>query len=336
METATAKSPSISAGDKSSSVGTYMVFELANRQTRKNGYIRDDTRGTSNPISINAPQLFMLPVTSRHHLGKGLGYVPIQYVPGADTCFVDNYVDAKGELRKGLKEQGYKLDEERNRAMNNQQLLRFKNGILDLHKYGEDPALVAFVNMHENNAESPSGKNRNSSVLGMFKFQPVKAELKAATRTNRFEDDFEGMSIVKDLRTKTGTNEFVYDEIRMNAVISLLGIPVSHYGLDSKSQKFEDILRHAQAGPAKFAEIVKSGIAEAEMIVAKGNALGILQISSKSANLKLGSGAAITIYEYPAKHDSTKQISTLALALLGDPNLSNHAVNLRTEVESRG
>jgi len=307
-----------------------MVFEMISRST--SGFIRKDDVGKVNPRKMNSAKRFDLPVTSRHHIGKGKGYIKTQYVPGADTIYVDDYVDADGKIQSGLKKQGINLELERERAI--QMNIHFKFGILDLRQYGEDPMLVEFVNKHEMNAESAAGKNPDRTVSRMFQFQPMRKEEKAAKRTVGFEEQYEAMSIIKALRTKTAAG-FEYDVAQVDAIINVLGLKTADLGDSDTAQKFEIILKAASQDGIEFLKIVNDALNSTRLTIAKALGMGIVKISSKGADIKAGEGAQTReVLKFKNGMDESARMQALAIHLLGgSPQAQNDLNTIISEVE---
>lgn len=323
--------PSTSETVISSVAERHTAFTMSGMDKRKSGPIREDTIGSRNPVHLNSNRLFPLPMTSRRYLGDGLGFVNTQYVRGANTIYVDDYVDEKGTLRKGLKSQGFNLDKERENAMKLN--VGFKFGIMDLKKFGGDPLLVEFVNTHESNIESAAGQVKFSTVTRIIRFQPMRAEEKAAAKNVNFEDKMEGMDIVRSLRKKAKDNTYKYDEDKINAIITILGITNKLAG-NEWAQKFDVILRFAETDPAEFASIVLDGLQSVEMMIAKAISNEILSMSIREAKLKVGTEPAREIYKFNKETKENERIMHLAYFLLGDPSAKGDYLTIKSEVSS--
>lgn len=308
----------------------HTAFIMSNKDKGKNGPIRQDTVGTRNPVYMNSNRIFPLPMTSRRYLGDGNGYANTQYILGADTIYVNDYVDETGDYKKGLKSQGYNLDKERENSMKRK--IGFQFGIMDLKKFGSDPLLVEFVNTHESNMESAAGKNPNPGVNRIAKFMPMRAEEKAAKKNVNFEDKMEGMNIVASLRQLVKPGEYKYAENKVNALISILGI-TNKLGTTEFNQKFDMILRFAEAGPAEFASIVNEGMQSVEMMIAKAIAKDIISMSIREVKMKIGDTNR-EIYKFPKETKEEDRARTLAYFLVGDPIAKGDYNTIRAEVES--
>lgn len=303
-----------------------LVFEIIPRGNAKSGFMRKEDKGKSNPRYLNASRTMNLPMESRHFGGAGKGYVKTQYIFGADTIYVDDYVDADNIKQKGLKNQGYDLKAERERAVGMN--IHFVFGQLDLRKYGADDVLVDFVNKHEMNAESPAGKNPNPIVNRMFQFRPLRKEEKAVKRTADFEDVYDAMSIVRKLRTKT-KDGFDWDEPQIDAILNILGGKTADLGIGTTAQKFEMILAYATKDGAEFLNTINESLKETKLTIGKAITLDILKVTSKGAELKVGEGAEWRkIYEFAGALKEEQRIETLAIYLLGGNENSTNDFNL--------
>lgn len=305
-----------------------MVFELVSRGNTKPTTIRKDDIGKANPRGLNSPKRIDLPMTSRHHLGKNKGFIKTQYISGANTIYVDDYVDADGNLQPGLKKQNYDLDKERERSIGLN--IHFVFGVLDLRKYGEDPNLIEFVNKHEMNAESPAGKAADRTVSRMFQFQPMRKEEKAVKKTVNFDDNLEAMTLVGTLRRKTGDG-YEWDTPRINALLNIIGGKTADLGIEDNGQKFNLILGFASTNAPEFLRTIKETLQDTHMGIAKAIQFGILTISSKEALMKIGEGSAPrSIYEYPSGTTEDNRVEALAIHLLGGSSQATNDLNLLT------
>lgn len=308
-------------------IGKHEVF-MINNTDKKTGPIRRDTINSNKPVHFSFPLTWILPITSRHFLGAGKGYVKTQYVPGADTIFVDDYLDEKGEKQKGLKSQNYNLEEESGRAK--ALAIKFEKGFLDLRKYGSNPTLTHFLNTHESNSESPAGMQKNATINRIHTFSPLKAEEKALNRAVKFEDSMEAMDIVRSLRTKDGEG-YKYDDAKLHAIVTVMGF-TQKLGTNDLAQRFETVMMAATANPLEFKEIVESGLKAVEMMVAKAVSAEILTMSATNVKMKLPNTEVIEIYKFSGVK-ADERITALTYHLLGNPEAKPNYQSIRAEVE---
>lgn len=308
------------------------VYVLSTFENGKKGPIRVDTVGSKNPVHLNSSRFMALNMTSRRYLGEGLGYEDTQYVPGADTIYVNDYLDMDGKPRLGLRSQGYDLNKMREQAMKLN--IGFKHGLLNLNEFGGDPALLEFLATHESNSESEAGKNavRNRQVVRLVTFRPLRAEANAAKRTQRFEEAFAGMEILASLRTKKADDTFVYNTAKMNAVYSILDLP-QKITASEPSQRFEEIMRICMQNPEEFAEIVNDSIKDTEIMLGKAIAAGALTLTAKSATFKYDEKTSEDIMKFGAGVEKERQITELAYHLLGDPAMKAKYNSIKATTE---
>lgn len=266
-----------------------MVFELVNRS--QSLWVRKGDERSPNPRHLNSPKSLQLPITSRKYLGSGNGYAKIQYVPGANTHFVDDFVDGDGKIAKGLKSQGYDLDAERARAMNMN--IHFLFGKLDLRKFGEDPVLIAFVRDHENNMESTANTlpgGRDPRKLQKFNFKPLKKEEKAAKAISTFDEDVEAMILVSSMRKKTAKG-YEYNTLVLDAFCSIFEIGQGLSDEDS-NQKMEPLIALAKRNGSGFLKAVEEVMTDYKQTIGLALKYQVISITSKEAKIAIGDQAS--------------------------------------------
>lgn len=296
------------------------VYCLSTFGSGKKGPIREDTIGTRNPVYLNSSRFYALSLTSRRYLGDGMGYVNTQYVSGANTIYVDDYLDMDGKPRLGLKSQGYNLDKVREQTMNLN--IGFKFGLLNVAEYGNDPMLLEFLATHEANSESEAGKNARKSrmVVTLITFKPLVAEAAASKRTMKFEETLEGMNLLGSLRTKKSDGSFVYNTAKMNAIYSIFDLPTK-ITANEPAQRFDEIMKICMANPEQFAEIVNDATKEIEILLGRAHAGGVLVLTAKTAMFKFDEKTNQEILKFGPGVEKEQQITELAYHLLGDPSL---------------
>lgn len=305
MEATTAK--------KASPVGSEYIFELVRRSNSQ--WVKKGQQNSQNPSRLSAPKTYVLPMRSRKFLGEGLGYAEMQYVIGADTCMVNDYVNAKGEKKNGLKSQGYTpelLKEEYAKSVTLN--IRFENGVLDLRKYGDDPVLAEFVRQHEDNESGPAEGGRDNRKTKQFNFRPLQKEAKAQKELETLDERVDALSFVKNLRTKTSTG-YVYNQELLNAccVIFGLNVPGDAEGNDSKMLK---LVGFATMSGDTFMSDFNEAVDEVRMKIAAATKLEVLQITSKEAFLIIG--AERTSIKAMASTTENERITELAYYFISD------------------
>jgi len=313
---------------KASPAGSEFIFELVRRSNSQ--WIKKGQEFSQNPARMNAPKSYVLPMRSRKYMGKGLGYAEMQYVIGADTCMVNDYVDSKGVTRKGLKSQGYTpelLKEEyaKSVALN----IRFENGILDLRKYGEDPVLAEFVRQHEDNESGPAKGGQDNRKTKQFNFRPLQKEVKAEKELESLEERVDALNFVKNLRTPV-PGGFEYNQELLNAccVIFGLNVPGDKEGNGSKMLK---LVGFATMNGESFMNELNEAVDDVRMKITAAIKLEVLQVTSKEAILIINK-ERISLRKLNATTES-ERITELAYYFIADPMGKQRFSSMNGEVD---
>jgi hypothetical protein len=310
----------------------HLVFEFSVKRKNKSGFIREDTRNSANPISIDSPRTFILMPTSKHYLGTGHGYAITQYIPNANTIFVDDYIDEKGVSKKGLKSQGYDLEFHRKATPP----ISFSGGtgLLDLRKYDSDPALVAFINAHELNDESPAGKQKQRLLVTTHKFKPLRKEEKAQKKALSFDVQEAVVDILRAVRTRNADGTYTYNEELLNSYLRILGIiPENKYGANENAQKFVELHGLSTTSPEQFIQVISQGLKDVEMVLAKAFSAEIIKISSIGIDLAIGE--AKNIYTFKEKVETENLLPAAAIAMISTASMYNNYIIVKNEVDAR-
>lgn len=271
--------------------GRATIFELTNRS--KSQWVKKGTQHSPNPRHLNAPREYTLPIRSRLYRGEGKGYAETQYVPGADTIFVDDVKDAKGlVIQKGLRNQGYDLRQEYERATNLG--IKFVFGLLDLKKYGDDPRLLEFLNNHEDNLESPTNTTKGGKdprKIQSFNFAPLRKEEKAKKAIEMLEDDAAALEFLTKLRKKKD-GEYTYNTDVINAVCHIFEIHQAYMD-GAPAQKVEALIQLAKRNGAGFINAIRDTVDEYRMSIGVAQQYGVLHITSKDAKLQTATDVAV-------------------------------------------
>lgn len=309
------------------------TFMLVGKGT--SNFVKDGTGGdTGVPAQkLTHGKAMMLPVQSRLFQGAGNGYRATQYVIGASTIYVEDYYeDTEGNLvltpetpesakskgynyRPGLKSQGYNMREEYARSM--QLGICFEFGRMELSKFGDNPTLLRFVMEHEQNVEAPRAKdNKDRTRLHLFDFKPLVPEADAAKSDviANFDEDFEAMKLVQALREQKN-NAFVYNEAKMDAILSVLSEGV---GLSKGDvvQKFKIIAGYAKRSGATFLSLVTAAFNEYKIAIGKAETLKVLSFSGKEAKLKDGT-AMKSVFTFSKPDSKENSIEELIFHFMG-------------------
>jgi len=310
------------------------AFKLC--RTGKSGFKKDGTGENGIPAEYltSGKTLFLEPI-SRLYLGAGKGYMPTQYVVGANTHYINDYYEDKDgklvlgnvsadevkkhgyQMRPGLKSQGYDLRVEYGRSI--ELGMCFDAGIMNLGKFGDDPVLLRFVMEHEQNEEAPrAAENKDPKRIKLFTFKPLIKERDAAKAKSveNLDENIEALQLVQKIRTKT-TAGYSYNEEKLNAILTILDEGVG-IGSGEVAQKFEIVIKYAQKDGAAFLGIVKGTFDEYKLKIAVAQELEVLTLSATGAAL-LQDTKNETIYTFKA--DSTKDeiIDELSTYFIGSP-----------------
>lgn len=294
--------------------GRASIFELTNRS--KSQWVKKGTQHSANPKHLNAPREYTLPIRSRVFLGEGKGYAETQYVPGADTIFVNDIKDARGNVvSKGLKTQGYDLRAEYERAIGLN--IKFMFGLLDLKKYGDDPLLLEFVKNHEDNMESDANTKkggRDPRKIQSFNFAPLRKEERAQKAIETLEDDAAAMEFLTKLRRKKNDG-YEYNVAVINAVCHIFEIHQAYMD-GAPAQKVEALIQLGKRNGAGFIKAIRETVDEYRVNIAKATTLGVLHIGSKEA--KLQTGTDLISVKLFAGEEREENIEALIYHFIGD------------------
>lgn len=304
------------------------IFELVNRSNSQ--WVKRGTENSQNPKHLNSPREYTLPIRSRKYLGVGKGYAATQFVSGANTIYIEDYIDDSGEKKPGLKSQGYNLKEEYERSMGLG--IKFLFGVLNLKKYGEDPLLLEFVNNHEDNIEATANSQktgRDPRKLQMFNFKPLRQEEKAKKAISSLEDDAAALNFALELRRKE-KGEFVYNIEVIDAVCAIFEI--AHAFQDGlPNQKMEAIIALAKRNGAGFMDAIKETTEDYRMAIATAMKFDVLHLTSKEAKLKIG--AEITSIKALKGENQDERIKELVYYFVGTNEGVRHYNTMCGETE---
>lgn len=269
------------------------VFEIIS--TSNSSYVKKGTENTANPVHLNSQKTKNLCLTSKVYLGANKGYVPIQYVPYAPVIHVpDIYVDKDGKwhslsekkeeswtLIKGLESLGYNLKQEFKNALAKE--IKFEFGRLFLDKYEDDPALLQYLMLCQNNE-----KSQGSNTFNLFKFRPLQEETKAVKRLDTLDSEAEAMTYVSQLRTKNKDKyEFTtYNINKLNATMRVLGL--SGFAADDYNQKLLAVRGYAASKPTEFMAALNGAFDEKRMQIVGALELKVLTIKKNEIHLYTG------------------------------------------------
>ncbi len=324
-------------------------FEVVKK--RKSNFVKEGTGVNGIPAEhLSAAKTMFLEPISRLFLGKGNGYMPTQYVIGANTHYINDYYEDKNgalvceavtpdqakskgyQFRPGLQSQGYNLKEQY--AVSLEKGICFNFGKLDVRDYGDDPVLLRFINEHELNNSAPRAKENNDPKrLKLFQFNPSIPELKASTSKNveNFDDDFKALELVKNTRTQKADGTYSYNESMLNAIMAILE---DGKGLQPGEvvQKFELVGRYARKSGPEFLRIINGTMEEFKLDIAMAEQFNVIKIGATEAKFIDGGGKTILTFEKSGDKDACVQQLVLHLISEGAGRLDHAEMERQVEI----
>lgn len=304
-----------------------MVYEVS-RRTKSQWEEKNPGR---NPKVINSTKNTSLAVRSKFNAGGRVGSVSIQYVPGAPTIFVNDYVDVEGKIQPGLKKlypNGELESEQYSRAV--KEGIKFVDGRLFLaHFGGEDNRILReYVYHHALNQGHPSFKPNPFSHPALA-FRPFNPEKKAEISLGSLEVQADGLALFFSVRTKKG-DTITYDTDKLNALLGMYELGAELTG-EANHQKMELLMPYVKANPAKFHEDFEKETAEVRIAIAVATKLGVLAFTSKDAKLNIGAKID-TILEFKTQKD-VDRTEALTYHFLGASEGKRHYSAMTGEIE---
>lgn len=279
---------------------------------------------------INIAGRINLSVSSKWNAGGRRGDVRIQYVPGAPTIFINDYVDVDGNVQPGLKKLGYDL-EKRDYERAVKEGICFVNGILFLENYGgkDNRNLLEYVYYHALHEGAPNFK-KTRNLTSMLTFRALVAEKKAAKPLENLETEVEAMNLFGSIRFVNPDGTFTYNVPKLNAI---LGIYDEGGGLgpEDYNQKLAALLPYFRKSPMAFLNEYKKHIQEYDAAIKMAQTFNVLTIASKEVKLK--SGTSNTTIKTFSKEDKKTNIEDLIFHFMGNPQGQNDYNVLIAETE---
>lgn len=315
-----------------------LIYELSQRGTSQ--WKRRGTENSKNPQIINCAKSIMLEVRSKWNAGKdrngrNLGEVEIQYVNGAPTIFVNDYVDKDGNKQPGLRtlygNEALKGELLRVASEEGGTGIKFENGLLYVEKYGgrENRTLCEFLAHHASNEGAPNfARKRNMNT--MFLFRPLVKEKKAANQLEHLELANEVSNLYTALRTKNG-KVFEYDTVKINALCAIFNTG-GGLMVNESSQKMLALMPYTK-DVVKFMEIYNASMKEYTTTVNLAMKFGIISLKEKEAKIKITNVTPFSIELHKSKKD--ENIEELIYHFLGDQAGEVTYTQIVSEVEDK-
>lgn len=279
-----------------------LVYEVSKRSASQWKQKNPDPRRQAK--TINSAKIINLSVKSRWRAGGNLGNVDTQYVPGAPTIFVNDYVDAQGNVQPGLKKlyPGGELEREQyNRGV--KAGICFVDGYLFLENFGgkDNRLLLEFVYHHALNEGGPNfllQRDLNSVLL----FKPFQPEKKAELSLVNMEKERDGMNLFFSARSPSGE----YHVEKLNALLGMYGLG-GGLSFEENAQKMQLLAPYAKLNPAKFADDWAKETEEYRVSIGVATSLGVLAFTSKDVKMNIGSEMVNLVSLNSAKADDANE-----------------------------
>ena len=253
------------------------MYELNN--LKNSDFVKEGTENTINPLHLNSPATLTLALKATVVIPK-VGKRRIQYLPSAPTLFVDDYKDENGVDQKGLISLKWDLNEGYRAAR--QMNISFKQGILNMMDYGDDPMLVEFLEIHPHNLKSRYFSHSTASPI--FAFKPLIKEEKAKIKIEPIEIEHAAIGLILALRQKTG-KVFTYDTERIDAYLRLLSIGEG-IAEAINEDKINLLVAYAKKNPAYLITTIEDGMSKYLMQMAGAVTAKVLIYDTKDARFK--------------------------------------------------
>lgn len=339
--------------ERSAVVDKFIATSFRLCKSKNSRWLREGTgEGTGIPAQyLHSSHTLILTIKSRLFLGQGKGYAQTMYIPHAPTHYVNDYwVDKDGtpvfdkltadqakeknlERREGLLtifgETGLRREEIVAKSKN----ICFTNGELHLHKYGDDPVLLQFVNEHESNKMAPNAKdNPARDRITMFMFEPLIPEKKALKGkvVGQFDAKRDAINFVDKLRTQTAKG-YTYNESKLDAILSILQDGI-HLQPGEVNQKFEIIIKDADMDPVTFLKMVNDVMEEYRIEVGKAESLNVIEYAPKEVKITID-GKKKTFLAFDNGEKKDEMLNSLVLYLIGDKQGQSDFKELKRQTE---
>lgn len=264
---------------------------------------------------INSSKIMFLSIRSRWTAGGRIGNVAIQYVPGAPTIFVNDYLDIEGNVQPGLKKlyPGGELEGEQYRR-GVQSGICFVDGYLFLENFGgkDNRLLLDFVYHHALNEKSPNYKPQRD-INSIFLFKPFLPEAKAEINLERFDIEVEAKNLLASVRNKGD-----YNEAKLNALMAIFDLGGS-FGSGDNAQKMQTLALLERHSPVRFMEEYNNADKEIRMTIATAKTLGVLAITGKDVKMNIGKAPSKSILTLKSDKEEDA-VEALTYYFLGAPS----------------
>lgn len=263
-----------------------LVYELSTQY--KSSWTPNPKNKNKHRKDIKTAKFLSIAMESRWNGGKGVGELKTQYVQGAPTIFVNDYVEGN-EHKKGLRSlygQDALTTELKRQSI--EEDIKFVDGILFLEHYGgaANKALIDFIEHHEFNENAPNYKMKRN-MNSIFKFKPLLKEKKAAAEVGQIDVEFEAYKLLNSLSNEKGGKR-EYDTNKINAILGIFG---EGGDLDENQSGDKLLLLRAfvKRNASGFLAAYKEAIAEYEKALKVAISLKVvtLEPKAKGASIKL-------------------------------------------------
>jgi hypothetical protein len=303
-----------------------LAYEISNRSASQwKPKVRDPRKQDK---VINSSKIMMLSVRSRWNAGGRRGNVDIQYVPGAPTIFINDYVDVDGNVQPGLRKL-YPGDELKKDAYLSgiKAGICFVDGYLFLENFGgkDNRLLLEFVHHHALNEGSPNFK-RTRDLNSQLLFKPFLPEKKAEITLQSLDKEEEASHLFYGIRDKKGN----YDVPKLNALLGIFDLG-GGLGADDNAQKMVLLAPRFKSSPLRFIKDYEEATEEYIKAIGVAQNLGVLALTSKDAKMKIGAELHSLMTFNTSKED--ERVQALVFHFLGTEKGKHDYTLLCGEVE---
>lgn len=278
-----------------------LIFEVAYRQD--SSMIKTEVGGTrlNKEVAINTSKSRSIPFTSRMVINADGQAVQTQWIPGANTIFVNDYLLEDGSKMPGLRSLGYDLKEEL-RKVSAKPLLFDATGYLYAETYSPDPMLGYFLQTHDYNQDAPF-KSKAGGVISFLMFKQVKREVKNQKTLERIVAKGDIMKEIYSLYETTPSG-IVYNTTKINAIAALLGISGQ---LAEPSDRYNAIVQIGEGNTGNYKTLVEGGLNELKLDLGKAVMHKVLSVGKDNVKM-VTEGKPVVILTFKEGEDGLTEL----------------------------
>lgn len=232
-----------------------LVLELVDR--RPSGYEKEGSRQEGMPIFLDSPSLqYILPRSVT--VDKSGKLINLRYLKSGRDIY---------------EEEQKKRNEEHNPQSD---YIIFENGLLTVRNEGHDRNLYEYLRLCSFNRDAPGRYDEVTPI-----FYQVDAEAAAEEDNQDLEDLTDALKLATDLRTKKAEGGTLYEEEKIDMLVSLFNIQVDN---DSYPIKFQSIVSIATTRPTWFKKMVEDRTAPVRVAIIQAREAGVITFDGDVAS----------------------------------------------------